>query len=147
METLFLLHYMAWTGLKSTNLLMEIFKSLSSTLIPGLLECFLEVIKMPEDSYSSADEKFILKWMETFDVAKTIPSINLAFEEESAKWIGFMNRMLKPYKKCDNFSEQNVDFIERTIAIIELWRSETKIPKEVNQYLAYMTINVNKGIM
>ncbi|XP_014474879.1 PREDICTED: uncharacterized protein LOC106744532 isoform X2 [Dinoponera quadriceps] len=141
-ETISLLHYMSFD---SGHWLIEVFKRSSDGLVYGLLECFLEIIKTPEDSYSSDDVKFIVKWLEVFDTIENIPSINLTFAEES-KWLDVMIRLLRPYKKCTQFTEEDTDVFQRTVNIIKIWHSSNiKVPKKVMQYLAYVTCNIDNA--
>lgn len=136
---------MSWTGSESSQLLIEVFKNSPNTLVPALLECFLEIIKTSEDGCHN--RKFIEKWLGTFEVVKNIPSIDLVFEEES-KWVSILIKILKPYKKgAIQFTEQDAEVIQQTLDIIETWHSsKIKVPKKVTLYVAYVTYSIDKGM-
>lgn len=137
---------MTWTEIESSHLLIEVFKRLPDALVLGLQECFLEVIKTPEDNRACHHRKFIGKWLEIFEIVQDIPSINLAFEEES-KWMDIIITILKPYKKDTlQFIQQDLQIIQQTVNIIEIWHSsDTKVPKEVIAYMAYITSKIDKS--
>ncbi|XP_019699973.1 uncharacterized protein LOC105189750 isoform X2 [Harpegnathos saltator] len=59
-ETISLLYYMAWAEFEATYILVEVFQTSPDTLVPGMLECFLEIIK-EQDVHSFSDLKIMEK--------------------------------------------------------------------------------------